>query len=76
MVRVAVKHNPALNDLASLGGMSGSAVYVVDEARQVLVLVGFLYEASEGSHATVFIAHAAYIRADGTLDRNSMPWTS
>jgi hypothetical protein len=74
MARVAVKHNPSLKDLASLGGMSGSAVYVVDEVRQVPQLVGFMYEAGEGTHATVFIAHAAYMRADGTLDRVSMPW--
>jgi len=74
MARVAVKHNPALKDLDSLGGMSGSAVYVVDEGRHVPMLVGFMYEAGQGTHAFIFIAHAAYIRADGRLDRSSMPW--
>lgn len=74
LARVAVKHNPELKDLESLGGMSGSAVYVVDENRQVPVLAGFLYEAGEGTHATIFIAHASYILPDGHLDRASMPW--
>lgn len=74
MVRVAVKHNPALSDLVSLGGMSGSAVYVWDDVRQALNLVGFMYEAGEGTHASIFVAHAAYIRANGVLARDSMPW--
>ncbi|GAB4196314.1 MAG: hypothetical protein Kow00105_10450 [Phycisphaeraceae bacterium] len=74
LARVAVKHNPELSDLASLGGMSGSAVYVVDEDRQVPLLAGFMYEAGEGTHASIFIAHADSIRADGTLDHGFMPW--
>jgi hypothetical protein len=74
IARVDVKCNPSLKDLASLGGMSGSAVYVVDEVRQVPQLVGFLYEAGKGTHAMVYIAHAAFLRSDGTLDRQSMPW--
>jgi len=71
---VAVKHNPHLKDLASLEGMSGSAVYIVDEECPVVKRIGFTYEAGEGTHATIFMAHATYIRADGTLDRGMMPW--
>lgn len=74
LARVAIKCNLTLTDLTSLGGMSGSAVYIVDEERQVPKLAGFIYEAGAGTHATIFIAHAGYIRADGTLDRESMPW--
>ncbi|MGC9258686.1 MAG: hypothetical protein ACP5I8_01220 [Phycisphaerae bacterium] len=74
MVRVAVKCNPDLDELTSLGGMSGSAVYVVDEARNIPQLVGFMYESGEGIHATIFVAHAAFLRADGALDHHAMPW--
>ena len=42
LVRVAVRCNPGLDEPASLGGMSGSAVYIVDKARNIPQLVGFV----------------------------------
>lgn len=72
--RIALKLNPSLRDLDSLGGMSGSAVYVANEEGDTVSLAGFLCEAGEGTHASMFIAPAWYIRADGVLDQASMPW--
>jgi hypothetical protein len=66
-----------LKVLESVGGMSGSAVYVLDGNDYKLAtakLAGFLCEASGGTHATLLAAHACFIRSDGTLDDGAMPW--
>lgn len=72
--RVVLGCDPALMTLASLGGMSGSAVYIVDDIQGGPRLVGFMYQSSEGIHATIHAVHAAFILADGRLDFLAMPW--
>jgi hypothetical protein len=70
--RKTVKINPALDEQAPLGGMSGSPAFTVgpgDDAR----LVGFLYETGEGSEATVFAVHADLITAEGKIDHGLIP---
>ena len=70
--RVAVKHSPALKDFGSYGGMSGCAVYILDDKGLPVQLAGFVYESGDGVSATIFVAHAAFIKSDGRLDWNAL----
>lgn len=71
-VRMLTEYIPDAEKLTSLGGISGSPVFVDRNNR--FELVGFAQEAGEGQHATVFITPARFIQADGTLNRSIMPW--
>ena len=51
--------------LTSLGGMSGSAVYVMISKKE-LVLAGFMYESSY-SMSIIYATYADHINADGTI---------
>jgi hypothetical protein len=73
--RVMVKMNPELDNFGSLAGMSGSAAYSFDSTGSPH-LIGFLFEAGEegGVHVPIRVAHAAFIKVDGTLDRTAIVW--
>lgn len=55
----------------SHGGMSGCPAFVNRNKR--LEFIGIVYEAGNGTRATVFISHASHIKADGTMDRLTIP---
>lgn len=54
-------------ELTSLGGMSGSAVYVLTQNKDDLLLGGFMYQANS---LGIIVAYADRIRADGTMSRS------
>jgi hypothetical protein len=51
--------------LTCLGGMSGSAVYVIRK-KPALIVAGFMYAAS-ASMSYIFATHADHLNADGTI---------
>lgn len=70
-------------EFVNFGGMSGSAVYKVLEDSHV-ALAGFMYggglfeagavSLADDLNTNVYVHHAHFIRADGTLDRQAMAW--
>lgn len=71
-IRMVTEYIPGAKSLTSLGGISGSPVFV--NRNNKFELIGFAQEAGDGPHATVFITPAHFIKADGTLNRIIMPW--
>jgi len=70
--RRLVQSDPGLEVTTSLGGISGSAVFVYD--NNDVRLAGVVYEASPNGHESVlYVAHASYVLADGTLDLVKLP---
>ena len=69
MSRFVVKLDDHLRELGSLAGMSGSAAYDLVEGMRPQ-LSGFFCEAGEhgGAHVPVRVAHADFVKADGTID--------
>jgi hypothetical protein len=53
--------------LTSLGGMSGSAVYVLTHSKDDMFLGGFMCQANS---LGIIVAYADRIRADGTMNRS------
>lgn len=70
--RRAWKFDSTLDDLVSLGGVSGTPAFVYHP--NAVSLAGVLYEASPTGHESIiFVAHASYICADGSLDTTRLP---
>lgn len=57
---------PGAKELTDLGGMSGSAVYVMTQNKDDLFLGGFMFQANS---LGVLVSYADRIRADGTIGR-------
>lgn len=71
-VRVQKVFTAGLPKLGPLGGISGAPAFV--SVGNEFEFAGIAYEAGEGTNATVFINHAAYLKADGELDYGLIPW--
>ncbi len=55
---------PGAKELTDLGGMSGSAVYVMPQTKDDLFLGGFMFQANS---LGILVSYADRIRADGTI---------
>ncbi len=65
-VRAVSEFVRGLEPFGATGGMSGAPVFVNRDGE--FDLSGVLYEGGDGPDATFFVAHAAHIAADGTID--------
>ncbi|MEO7733849.1 MAG: hypothetical protein ABIY55_22990 [Kofleriaceae bacterium] len=64
-VRSMSEFVPGLEPFGPTGGMSGAPIFVNRDSE--LEFAGVLYEGGEGPTSTFFVAHAAHLAADGTI---------
>ena len=60
------------DEIDKLGGLSGCPAFISRNGHDDLA--GFVYESSDGITATIFIAHADFIKQDGTIDQSKIPF--
>lgn len=71
--REIVKYIDNLKEFGSLGGISGAAVYILNDGYNPLkdaILAGFAYESTKGKNAIILAHHADYINDDGKINRS------
>lgn len=66
--RKSFEYKTGLPPFGPTGGVSGASVFI--NRNQSFELCGVVYEGGETEQATFFAAHAEFVRADGTIDRN------
>jgi hypothetical protein len=69
--REVYEYRPGLKAFGPTGGVSGASVFV--RRDDALVIAGVMYEGGEGTDATFYVAHADFLRDDGTLDHSRIP---
>lgn len=72
--REVVKYIDNLKEFGSLGGISGAAVYILNDGYNPLknaILAGFAYASTDdGKNAIILAHHADYINDDGKINRS------
>jgi hypothetical protein len=72
--RRGLRFDELLDDLRSLGGASGAAYYRFSDSK--ITFAGIQYEAHGDTavDSAVLVSHAAYLLADGMIDRSGPPF--